>query len=123
MNLIDVSRYLLWKGCLPVVYLMGSIMPILCVVTLLAGCATSKQWSAVSGSRSDGVVRLAFDYGMFEKPVLETDQGVQVATRRCQAWGYTGAEPFGGTMQQCIARNQHGCTAWRVFADFQCAGR
>lgn len=93
------------------------------IMTVTAGCATQKQWSAVGGSRSDGVVKLAFDYGMFENPQLEPGQGVKLAAQRCRAWGYTGSEAFGGAMQQCIARNQHGCVAWRVSADYQCTGR
>lgn len=92
-------------------------------VGLLTGCATSKQWSAIGGSRADGTVRLAFDYGAFEKPQLEPGQGVQLAAERCRAWGYMSSQAFGGAQQQCTARNQYGCVAWRVFADFQCTGR
>ncbi len=102
--------------------MMVRILLVLFVVSL-AGCATPKQWSAIGGSRADGTVRLAFEYGAFEKPQFEQGQGVQLATERCRAWGYTGSEAFGGARQQCTTRNQYGCVAWRVFADFQCTGR
>ena len=32
-------------------------------------------------------MRLAFEYGAFEKPQFEQGQGVQLATERCRAWG------------------------------------
>lgn len=37
VGLIDCGIFLLWNGRLAVVYLVGSIMLILCVMTLLAG--------------------------------------------------------------------------------------
>jgi len=103
--------------------LMRLVLLNVCIAATLTGCATPKQWSAISGSRADGVVKLAFNYGAFEKPELQDGQGTQLAAQRCRAWGYTGAEAFGGVMQQCIATNQYGCIAWRVSADFQCTGR
>ena len=91
--------------------------------SMLIGCATPKAWIPYSGSKSDGVVKLAFDYGGFEKPVIPEGQAAQVATERCRAWGYTGAEPFGGVLQQCIAWNQYGCIRYRVLTEFQCTGK
>lgn len=89
---------------------------------ILSACATPKEWQAVSGSRADGMVRLAFDYGLFEKPVTKNGQGEQVAAQRCRAWGYQEATPFSGVSHRCIQSNQYGCIAWRVFVDFQCTG-
>lgn len=86
----------------------------------LSGCATQKEWMALGGSRSDGTVKLAYEYGMFEKPVIERAQGYNLALQKCQVWGYSGTEPFGSTMSQCIATNQYGCVRWRVTAEFQC---
>lgn len=90
------------------------------ILMLGSGCATPKQWSAIGGSRSDGTIRIAYSYGLFETPELEKGQGPRVAKEKCRIWGYTGAELFGNAMQQCIATNQHGCVRWRVYADFQC---
>lgn len=91
-------------------------------VALLSGCATQKQWSAVSGSKADGVVRLGYSYGAFEKPELEAGQGDRLATQKCLAWGYTGSEAFGAAMQDCTGTNQYGCVAWRVTSEYQCTG-
>jgi len=32
---------------------------------LLAGCATTKDWSATGGSQADGTVRLSYEFGPF----------------------------------------------------------
>lgn len=88
-----------------------------------SGCATPKIWSATGGSRSDGVVRLAYEFGEFEKPQLDEAQAVRLASERCGSWGYQGAEAFGGTTQQC---NQSGglggCARWIVTKEYQCVG-
>lgn len=95
-------------------------MLIFCVIN---GCATPKAWIPITGSRADGTIKLAFEYGGFEKPEIQPGQAQHVAAQKCIAWGYSGAEAFGGIMQQCIMRNQYGCIRQRVFADFQCTGR
>jgi len=90
---------------------------------LLAGCATTKDWSATGGSRSDGVVRLSYEVGEFERPQLSESQGIDLATRRCQTWGYTGAEAFGGVTRQCSNGGGFGgCAMWVVTKEYQCTG-
>lgn len=88
----------------------------------LAGCATVKTWQATGGSRSDGTVKLSYEYGMFESPTL-SDDGVAIATERCKVWGYTGAEPFGGQTQICNQFSSSGCMSWLVTKEFQCTGQ
>ena len=88
----------------------------------LVGCATPKTWMDVGGSRADGVVRLVYEYGGFEKPVVDDAAGLALATHRCTAWGYAGAEPFGAQLRECIASNAYGCIHWRVTAVCQCVG-
>jgi hypothetical protein len=96
---------------------------VLVAVTLATvGCATQKQWTATGGSKADGIVKLSFEYGGFERPVISVQDGVPQATARCQSWGYTGAEPFGGATRQCTATNQYGCIAYFVTAEYQCTG-
>lgn len=96
----------------------------LALITLTAsGCATQKSWTPISGSKSDGVVRLAYEYGAFEKPMLTYGQDTQLASQRCKAWGYTGSESFGSSLQDCLAYNQYGCVKWRVTAEHQCTGK
>ena len=90
---------------------------------ILTGCVTTKDWSATGGSRSDGVVRLSFEMGDFEKPQLSDQQAIDLATQRCKTWGYTGAEAFGGVTRQCvIPGGLGGCARWMVTKEFQCTG-
>lgn len=89
---------------------------------LLVGCAAPKNWSADGGSRADGTVRLAYEWGGFEVPKVDENQAIEVATQRCTAWGYTGAEAFGEGRGQCISRDAFGCASWRRVREFQCLG-
>ena len=91
-------------------------------VSCISGCATQKFWSATGGSRSDGTVKLSYQYGGFESPRVSSEQGAQLARSKCAAWGYSGAEPFGGATQTCTARNQYGCISFLVTAEYQCLG-
>jgi hypothetical protein len=94
----------------------------LAIAATIAGCATQKELVATGGSRSDGVVELSFEYGGFEDPQLNAQQGLATATARCQAWGYPGAEPFGGERRQCQFSNEYGCMRWTVTIPYQCTG-
>ncbi len=89
---------------------------------LITACATAKTMQAIGGSRSDGIVRLAYSYGMFENPRIDQAAALQTATERCRVWGYSAAEPFGGATQQCQASGQYGCTQTMVTVEYQCTG-
>lgn len=93
------------------------------VAAPLIGCSSKKELIATGGSRADGTVTLSYEYGAFEKPQLSMDQGVATATQRCNAWGYPGAEPFGGEQRQCQIASQYGCSRWFVSMTFQCTGK
>jgi hypothetical protein len=92
------------------------------LVFALAGCATVKTWQATGGSRSDGTVRLSYEYGMFEQPQLDEGQALALARQRCAVWGYSGAEAFGGVTQVCNAMTNSGCASYLVTKEFQCLG-
>ena len=89
---------------------------------IVVACATTKTLQAVGGSRADGTVKLAYEYGMFEKPRVDTTAALQTARARCQVWGYKDAEPFGAAMTQCTATNQYGCVRTMVTVEYQCTG-
>ena len=96
---------------------------IIVVALVMTGCVTTKQWSAVGGSRGDGVVRLAYEVSAFEQARVSDEQGVNLAAQRCLAWGYSGAEAFGGTTRQCSQpAGFGGCNAWTVTKEYQCTG-
>ncbi len=51
------------------------------------GCAVNRSLVPTGGSKADGTVQLSFEYGAFEKPTVDYDGGLQVASQRCAAWG------------------------------------
>ncbi|HIE5513017.1 YecR family lipoprotein [Stenotrophomonas sp.] len=94
------------------------------VVAMVAGCTTTKDWTATGGSRSDGVVRLSYEQNEFERVVLNENQAISLATRRCATWGYTGAEAFGGVSRQCAQMGGFGgCASYIVTKEYQCTGQ
>lgn len=93
------------------------------LLALLSGCATVEEPQATGGSRSDGVIDLSFEYGMFQKPVVKWDDALQRAQQRCEAWGYSDAERFGGVRTQCESENAYGdCLRTLVIIPYQCTG-
>ncbi len=84
--------------------------------------ATKKQLVPTGGSKSDGTVRMSYSYGMFESPVVDPQQGMNAAKARCAAWGYSGAEPFGGFTSQCSQPSSSGCMQTLVTIEYQCTG-
>lgn len=103
---------------------MNKLLAAAAVVLLASGCASTKDWAATGGSRADGVVRLSYVHGSFEKPVLDESQAVALATKRCATWGYTGAEAFGGSTSQCnVSGGLGGCAQFIVTKEYQCLGQ
>lgn len=91
--------------------------------SLLSACAVTKNYAATGGSRSDGVIRLSYEYAELEAPRVNERQGVTLAAQRCAVWGYKGAEAFGGQTKQCIQPGGFGgCTRWLVTKEYQCTG-
>jgi len=89
----------------------------------LTGCAAQKEWAATGGSRADGTVELAYEYGAFETPQINDEQGVELATATCGGWGYTASQAFGGTMNHCEAFGGYGnCLRTLVTRRYQCLG-
>ena len=94
------------------------------VALLLTGCTVQKQFEAVNGSRSDGIVTLAYEYnGIFEQPQEDMAQGGQLAASTCANWGYTNASPLAPT-RNCQQTNELGtCLRWKVTRNYQCTGQ
>lgn len=91
------------------------------VSAILSACSSQKTLQATSGSRADGVVNLSYQVGMFEKPVIEWDQALATARKRCNAWGFADAERFGGSTPNCQRYNAYGnCLNAIVTVAYQC---
>jgi hypothetical protein len=64
---------------------------------------------------------MAYQYGLFEKPMVNWELARENAAQRCGAWGYSNAQAFGATFTKCVAVNANGgCIEWQVTANFQC---
>ena len=92
-------------------------------LVILSGCAVQKTPVCTGGSRADGTVDMAYEYGMFEVPEVNWQVAANTAQRRCMNWGYKNAESFGGGMSNCISYSSSGCNKWRVTNTFQCTGK
>ena len=86
----------------------------------LAACATTQQWNVSGGDRTEGVVRVSYEYPEFEQPELSDAQATQIATSRCNGWGYDDAEPIAGQIRQCGNMDGANCTLWTVTREYQC---
>lgn len=97
----------------------------------VAGCArpVMKQWQAAGGSRADATVTVGFTYSPErERPEASDQQAYQEAVKRCQAWGYANAEPFGLVNDRCeqmdfVPFAGMVCLKRMVTRQFQCLGR
>lgn len=97
------------------------IFSLLALILILNGCATVKTMQATGGSKADATIELSCQYTALEKPKVDWRQARRTATSKCQAWGYSAAEPFGSTMSQCTAYNGYGnCMKWLATAKYQC---
>jgi hypothetical protein len=93
------------------------------VALTLFGCTTHIEMQATGGSRADGTVELSYQYGAFDKPEVNMASGLTTAQQRCAAWGYTGAEPFGGRKVVCQDRDLYGmCVQYFATVAYQCTG-
>ena len=95
---------------------------ILTLLAALTGCSTVSQMAATGGSRADGVVRLSYEYGAFNKVSIDEATALETARQRCHTWGYKDAEAFGGVTRQCNGSNMYGCVHWVVTKEYQCTG-
>lgn len=93
---------------------------LLSVIVAVAGCATVSQMAATGGSRADGIVKLSFEAGMFDRVQIDEASALDTARRRCGVWGYNDAEPFGGVTRQCQQSSGYGCMRWFVTREYQC---
>ena len=91
------------------------------LLACLAGCASTQKWSAAGGNREQGLVRVAYEYPEFHQPEMSARQAEALALDRCNAWGYSKAEPIEGQIRQCANVDDGNCNLWSVTREFQCS--
>ncbi|OFR06091.1 hypothetical protein HMPREF2907_04305 [Neisseria sp. HMSC055H02] len=89
---------------------------------VVSACTTHKTMVPISGSKADGIVKMAYDYALLESPMINREASQEQAVKRCNAWGYSDAEAFGTSSKQCIENNGFGCERFRVITEYQCTG-
>ena len=99
---------------------MKSVGIIVLALIAFVGCETIKIPTAMSGSKADATVVMGYQYGAFERPVVDWDEAKLEAGRVCRNWGYGSAERFGGAMSECTAWNEYGCVRRIVSVQYQC---
>lgn len=97
-----------------------SILALIIGVTALTGCATSKQWEATGGAKSDGVVQVSYEQGQFEIGQGSDAQGQTVAAERCKLWGYKSAQKSGSEKSICKTMGKFQCLQTTVTQDYIC---
>lgn len=101
---------------------MKKIITLAVFAGLLSGCAVQRDMVPTGGSKADGTVRMSYSWGMFEQPKVDYQQGATAAAKRCAAWGYTGAEAFGGVTSTCTQPSSSGCMQFTATMEYQCTG-
>ncbi|HEU4779481.1 MAG TPA: YecR family lipoprotein [Steroidobacteraceae bacterium] len=86
----------------------------------LAACATSQKWAVSGGDRTDGVVRVSYEYPEFQQPSVTDEQAMKIALGRCAGWGFDEAEPIAGQIRQCSNMEGSNCNLWTVTREYQC---
>jgi uncharacterized protein YceK len=89
---------------------------------VLVGCASVKPLYATGGSKSDGIVEVSYDYGWWEEPQVQWQDGITIATKRCQAWGYNSAEAFSRGKTECERYRGNECMHYMATIKYQCLG-
>jgi YecR-like lipoprotein len=100
---------------------MKKILFLTCA-SVLASCTVQRDAIPIGGSRADGTVELAYEFPDMANPQVDWNKAQLQAEQRCQAWGYTAAERFGGERRQCNAPSGYGCMNWQVTVPYQCTG-
>ena len=91
------------------------------LVLILASCAVHVSPEPTGGSKADGIVELGFDIREMQRPIIDENEALRKALKRCQAWGYTKAEKFGGITSQCNAYGgMSGCMLSHITIKYQC---
>lgn len=97
---------------------------VLLSLIVLCSCAVQKDMLATGGSKADGTVDVSYEYGLFEQPIVNPQQGLESAVKRCKGWGYKNAESFDAARNQCLAFNGYGdCVQTRVTMTYQCLAK
>ena len=61
---------------------------VLFMALLLSGCAVTVVPVATGGSRSDGIVKMSYQFSPITIPHVDKTAAIRNAARYCKNWGY-----------------------------------
>lgn len=103
------------------------------ILLSLVACTTTEKmdWVAISGSKADGNVTLGIDVppklGISETEVQwDVSQANTEADKRCQNWGYSGADMYRGklpVLETCHAQGFSTCWSKEYRIQYQCISK
>jgi len=94
---------------------------ILIFIFFIAGCSTNVTPQPTSMSKADGTVTFTYEYGIFEKPVVQWGAAQTKAVKICKGWNYSGAQMVNEALNQgCVTWTDTGCARWEVEILYQC---
>ncbi|MDP8184419.1 YecR family lipoprotein [Phocoenobacter skyensis] len=100
---------------------MKKLLVVSLLSLVLTGCAVQeKEMYAVGGSKSDGIVEMAVTKQPFERVQVNKEKTLQTVIRKCKAWGYSNAEPFGGSTRGCNSMWGGDCMEYIMKVKYQC---
>jgi hypothetical protein len=100
-----------------------ALLALVAAVISTAGCATQRELMVTGASRADAVVKLSYESNEFQRVSYDSQKAQELATQKCMAWGYSGAESFGSEETTCLSRRGFGnCGSRRVTVAYQCTG-
>lgn len=94
-------------------------LPIIAALALATGCATVTP-EPTGGSKADGIVEATYYDSTMVNTTVNDEGSLEKARERCQAWGYSDAERFGGATRTCASPSAYGCDAYNVTLSYQC---
>jgi putative component of membrane protein insertase Oxa1/YidC/SpoIIIJ protein YidD len=79
---------------------------------------TSKTPLLIDGSKSEGTLTFAYEYGFLDTPTIQWDAAVNEASQRCKAWGFSNANFFKTGVSTCL--DPPTCHSYRMTFKCQC---
>ncbi|WP_421862935.1 YecR family lipoprotein [Parvibaculum sp.] len=86
----------------------------------LFGCSSVKTPIPTGGSKSEGIIRMSYEDGMFESASADWSAADKIAAERCVDWGYGGAQRFGLQTSKCQISDSGICLSAIRTTEYQC---
>ena len=86
----------------------------------LSGCTVTVVPVATGGSRSDGIVKMSYQFSPITIPQVDQAAAIRNAAQYCKNWGYDTAEPFDAGLTSCSQPSASGCDMYLTTIEYQC---